>query len=142
MSESSFRRDENASTPDVNMEHSTGHADDGTSPTTEYPTSGVDVSLMASSDKQKSLLKLPAMSSMATPLDERAPLFEHECPEPCEEEKSVGSSGRQEVSSLRLRPKSYEHAAGPVVEKFPEDAQAIIGRIRSIESRLNVDETK
>ncbi|KAL3419159.1 PT repeat family protein [Phlyctema vagabunda] len=85
-------------------------------------------------------------SGTVTPWEERAPLFEHEC---------MGTqSGQYRQASYQPnalhQTTSHEEAIredeidfnDPTLEEFPHDRQSILDRVRTMETRMDEDETK
>ncbi|RDW59531.1 hypothetical protein BP6252_12618 [Coleophoma cylindrospora] len=87
-------------------------------------------------------------SGSVTPWDERVPLFEHEC---------MGNAGLQPQASYQAEPLERVTSAtsndevltdddidfnDPTLEQFPHDRRSILERVRTVETRLDEDETK
>ncbi|RDW65272.1 hypothetical protein BP5796_09964 [Coleophoma crateriformis] len=87
-------------------------------------------------------------SGSVTPWDERVPLFEHEC---------MGNAGLHPQASHPVEPLERVTSAtsndevltdddidfnDPTLEQFPHDRRSILERVRTVETRLDEDETK
>src|SRR6266487_2997303 len=85
-------------------------------------------------------------SGRTTPWDERVPLFSHEClnsPD-YEDHQSPPRVRRHEDDSpsCQVQDETIIDYDDPTLEKFPTDRMAVLEQIRSIESRLSVDEVR
>lgn len=76
-----------------------------------------------------------------TPIEERAPLFAHECVTPYEGKREESSHEPIEDSADPPAADEVIDENDPTIEEFPEDRLAILAQVRSTESRLNEDET-
>lgn len=85
-------------------------------------------------------------SGRTTPSDERVPLFSHEClhsPDCVDHESPPRVQQRESYSpSSQVTEEAIIDYDDPTLEKFPTERMAVLEQIRSIESRLSVDEVR